>query len=259
MRLRGVAALGVSCSRERIGAAWIAGADRAIVDFLLNNGRYGVWLFFVISGFCIHLRWASRARAARRRRRDFVSFLEAAFRRLYPPYFVALSCSSLRLSIGLPPTSRSVIAGFVMHWCSIQNNVPRRVEQHQRSVLDAGDRRAAVSPVLRVSDDPQSGTDWTMTLMRRDGSAAGVVCPRVSACTAALGCGHPSSRRRRSPVDRLDSGCAQRGGVVWTRDTCRVPAATHGPRPCCCSSLRRARISNLCAARAAWREICCGC
>ncbi len=51
----------------------------------------GIYLFFVISGFCIHLFWA-RARAAGVEKPvvNFLSFWKRRVRRLYPPYFVAL-------------------------------------------------------------------------------------------------------------------------------------------------------------------------
>jgi peptidoglycan/LPS O-acetylase OafA/YrhL len=52
----------------------------------------GIYLFFVISGFCIHLFWA-RARAAGVHQPviDFFSFWKRRVRRLYPPYFAALA------------------------------------------------------------------------------------------------------------------------------------------------------------------------
>jgi len=52
----------------------------------------GIYLFFVISGFCIHLFWA-RARAAGVHQPviNFFSFWKRRVRRLYPPYFAALA------------------------------------------------------------------------------------------------------------------------------------------------------------------------
>ncbi|MDB4968038.1 MAG: acyltransferase 3 [Myxococcales bacterium] len=49
-------------------------------------GGYGVNLFFVISGFCIHMSWARSPEA----KIDFVGFWRRRLHRLYPPYFVAL-------------------------------------------------------------------------------------------------------------------------------------------------------------------------
>ena len=54
--LRGVAALGVVLYHTNA----IPGVDRRLwygdaFDAAMLFGKYGVWLFFVISGFCIHL------------------------------------------------------------------------------------------------------------------------------------------------------------------------------------------------------------
>jgi peptidoglycan/LPS O-acetylase OafA/YrhL len=123
--LRGVAALGV----VMFHASSVPGIDRSnrvewSVDFLLNNGRYGVWLFFVISGFCIHLRWAARVAAGEPPKPDFIEFWKRRFRRLYPPYLAALVIYiALRLSWGDPLTGKFV-RDVVLHLLLIQNNVP---------------------------------------------------------------------------------------------------------------------------------------
>jgi peptidoglycan/LPS O-acetylase OafA/YrhL len=89
--LRGAAALGVvlcHASAER-------GKDADILVASIQNtlafGRYGVWLFFVISGFCIHYRWAVAARAGDMAAPTFIPFWRRRIRRLYPPYLVALA------------------------------------------------------------------------------------------------------------------------------------------------------------------------
>ena len=47
-------------------------------------------VFFVISGFCIHLQWA-RARAHHQEGQiQFGAFWKRRIRRLYPPYLIAL-------------------------------------------------------------------------------------------------------------------------------------------------------------------------
>jgi peptidoglycan/LPS O-acetylase OafA/YrhL len=61
---------------------------RAIVT-VMSLGFTGVYLFFVISGFCIHLRWA--ARDGEGRSPSFVAFWKRRIFRLYPPYLVALA------------------------------------------------------------------------------------------------------------------------------------------------------------------------
>jgi peptidoglycan/LPS O-acetylase OafA/YrhL len=56
---------------------------------MIRFGYVGVFLFFVISGFCIHL---SRAKAQVENKPPvaFTAFWKRRFRRLYPPYIVAL-------------------------------------------------------------------------------------------------------------------------------------------------------------------------
>jgi peptidoglycan/LPS O-acetylase OafA/YrhL len=66
------------------------------VHAVLHRGDLGVPLFFVISGFCIHMRWARRHARNGERRLDFVDFWRRRIRRLYPPYLVML-CLSMGL------------------------------------------------------------------------------------------------------------------------------------------------------------------
>ncbi len=56
-------------------------------------GVRGVVLFFVISGFCIHMPWARRkaAAGAATPKINFLGFWKRRLWRLYPPYFVALT------------------------------------------------------------------------------------------------------------------------------------------------------------------------
>lgn len=63
---------------------------------ILLYGDLGVPLFFVISGFCIHLQTAKYKTKNSTYNFSFVSFWKRRLFRLYPPYFVALC-----LSIGL--------------------------------------------------------------------------------------------------------------------------------------------------------------
>ena len=74
--------IGVDDAGQRISAT----SDG--LNHALEYGRYGVHLFLVISGFCIHLQWA-RARQPDARI-DFGKFWRKRLTRLYPPYFVAL-------------------------------------------------------------------------------------------------------------------------------------------------------------------------
>ncbi len=96
--LRGVAALAVVCNHaisygdySSISATWFWFFSRT-----MNLGHHGVELFFVISGFCIHLAWVRNFSATGETRVRFFDFWKRRLYRLYPPYFVAL-CISLAI------------------------------------------------------------------------------------------------------------------------------------------------------------------
>lgn len=61
-----------------------------LVQFGSSFGYIGVFLFFVISGFCIHLQWAKATAAGMRPDIRFGTFWKRRIRRLYPPYLIAL-------------------------------------------------------------------------------------------------------------------------------------------------------------------------
>lgn len=91
--LRGAAALGVVLyhtvgPHARFGPRvlnWLAIPILPTIRF----GYVGVFLFFVISGFCIHLSRA-KAQAEKKAPVGFTAFWKRRFRRLYPPYIIAL-------------------------------------------------------------------------------------------------------------------------------------------------------------------------
>lgn len=96
--LRGLAALAVVVNH--LPFSWSSGLDDAAgsqpalpeaVGTIANYGHYGVNLFLVISGFCIHMQWARRD--GDHSEVHFLDFWKRRLRRLYPPYFVALVCS----------------------------------------------------------------------------------------------------------------------------------------------------------------------
>jgi peptidoglycan/LPS O-acetylase OafA/YrhL len=109
--LRGVAALAVVVSHlpfhwER-AVPNVHDAGRALPRWLeapMSLGSYGVNLFLVISGFCIHMRWA-RARE-HDARVQFFAFWKRRLSRLYPPYVAALACS--------------------LAWCAVVTHLSRR-------------------------------------------------------------------------------------------------------------------------------------
>src|SRR5579872_2176288 len=61
--------------------------------FLNGHGRTGVWLFFVISGFCIHLKWARGHAKGDDTPPAFLEFWKRRLWRLYPAYAAAMVLS----------------------------------------------------------------------------------------------------------------------------------------------------------------------
>jgi len=93
--LRGVAALAVvidHCVARFSGPAHDASWFRFIYWFS-RYGSLGVPLFFVISGFCIHLRTAREYRLSGQIKLDWKEFWWRRIHRLYPPYLVILLIS----------------------------------------------------------------------------------------------------------------------------------------------------------------------
>ena len=62
----------------------------SVVQFASSFGYIGVFLFFVISGFCIHLQWAKAKANGVEPEIRFGSFWKRRIRRLYPPYIIAI-------------------------------------------------------------------------------------------------------------------------------------------------------------------------
>ena len=95
--LRGVAALGVvfyhavEQGRNALPNNLLDYPVR-LVQFISSFGYIGVFLFFVISGFCIHLQWARAKAADTEPDIRFGAFWKRRIRRLYPPYVIALLC-----------------------------------------------------------------------------------------------------------------------------------------------------------------------
>jgi peptidoglycan/LPS O-acetylase OafA/YrhL len=93
--LRGVAALGVVFFHavEQIKQPLpnnLLDYPIRLIQFGSSFGYIGVFLFFVISGFCIHLQWARARAAGTEPDIRFGSFWKRRIRRLYPPYVIAL-------------------------------------------------------------------------------------------------------------------------------------------------------------------------
>ena len=93
--LRGIAALGVVFYHaveqgKNVLPNNILEYPVRFVQFASSFGYIGVFLFFVISGFCIHLQWAKSKAAGLEPEIRFGSFWRRRIRRLYPPYAIAL-------------------------------------------------------------------------------------------------------------------------------------------------------------------------
>ena len=66
---------------------------------VLTQGFAGVPLFFVISGFCIHLKWTKQYSETGKQHIRFVPFWKRRFKRLYPPYLIVLCLSMLLMCL----------------------------------------------------------------------------------------------------------------------------------------------------------------
>jgi len=74
-----------------------------VTAFTVHFAFAGIYLFFVISGFCIHLFWAkARAAAIHKPVIDFLTFWKRRVRRLYPPYFAALALYLCYIAYKIP-------------------------------------------------------------------------------------------------------------------------------------------------------------
>jgi peptidoglycan/LPS O-acetylase OafA/YrhL len=62
-----------------------------LIQVALSQAYISVFLFFVISGFCIHLQWARAKAAGEEPTIKFGAFWKRRIRRLYPPYIIALA------------------------------------------------------------------------------------------------------------------------------------------------------------------------
>ena len=93
--LRGVAALGVVLYHaveqgKQVVPNNLMQYPVRVIQLGSSLGYIGVFLFFVISGFCIHLQWARAKAAGAEPEIRFGTFWKRRIRRLYPPYVIAL-------------------------------------------------------------------------------------------------------------------------------------------------------------------------
>src|SRR5215204_4824205 len=98
-----------------------------IAGFLVHFAFAGIYLFFVISGFCIHLFWAkSRAAGVQSPVINFLTFWKRRVRRLYPPYIAALVLYLCYLAYKTPVhVTGSYVWDVVLHVFMLHNLDPR--------------------------------------------------------------------------------------------------------------------------------------
>jgi peptidoglycan/LPS O-acetylase OafA/YrhL len=90
--LRGMAALAVVLYHYTFGYTQVVGKHMPGLDLIATNGHFGIYLFFIISGFVILMTLERSAKAA--------DFSVSRFARLWPAYLVCAGLTSL-LIVGL--------------------------------------------------------------------------------------------------------------------------------------------------------------
>ena len=128
--LRGIAALGVVLYHAVLQTPNLVPNNLFrwpvhLLQFVSSFGYIGVFLFFVISGFCIHLQWAKSRAAGKPQTIRFGSFWKRRIRRLYPPYLIAFALFLLMaaLSVGIDVT-HFFVYDVVMHLLMLHNLDP---------------------------------------------------------------------------------------------------------------------------------------
>ena len=117
-------ALGVAPQTATFGwESWLP----QFTGYLVHYAFAGIYLFFVISGFCIHLHWAkTRAAGIEKPLINFGEFWKRRVRRLYPPYFVALALYLVYLASKAPVhVTGSYVWDVVLHLFMLHNLDPR--------------------------------------------------------------------------------------------------------------------------------------
>ena len=105
------------------------GALPQITGYVVHFAYAGIYLFFVISGFCIHLFWAkARAAGVQTPVINFFTFWKRRVRRLYPPYIAALVLYLCYLAYKTPvQVTGAYVWDVVLHVFMLHNMDPRTV------------------------------------------------------------------------------------------------------------------------------------
>jgi len=129
--LRGLAAMGVVLyhavdQTEKVVPNNLLRYPVKLAQLGSSFGYIGVFLFFVISGFCIHLQWAKSRAAGKTPQVTFGPFWKRRLRRLYPPYVIALALflALSALTVGLNVTHFQIY-DVGMHLLMLHNLDPR--------------------------------------------------------------------------------------------------------------------------------------
>jgi peptidoglycan/LPS O-acetylase OafA/YrhL len=131
--LRGIAALGITISHaagnlpytfETLQNSWLS---LAFYPFSANIGR--VYLFFLISGFSIHLSWCkNKIKTGANKNIEFIPFWKKRLIRLYPTYLIALSIYLIgEFVVGKLIFNQLFVWDFVSHLLMIHNADARTV------------------------------------------------------------------------------------------------------------------------------------
>jgi peptidoglycan/LPS O-acetylase OafA/YrhL len=89
--LRGLAALAVVLYHYTFGYTQVVGKHMPGLDLIATDGHFGVYLFFIISGFVIFMTLERSAKA--------IDFSVSRFARLWPPYLVCAALTSLLIVV----------------------------------------------------------------------------------------------------------------------------------------------------------------
>jgi peptidoglycan/LPS O-acetylase OafA/YrhL len=103
------------------------GALPQVTGYIVHFAYAGIYLFFVISGYCIHLFWAkTRAAGVQSPVINFLTFWKRRVRRLYPPYIAALVLYLCYLAYKTPVhVTGSYVWDVVLHVFMLHNLDPR--------------------------------------------------------------------------------------------------------------------------------------
>lgn len=120
--LRGVAVLMVMCAH--LPFSYTRGPEKLTfpptpIGDIMAEGHWGVQLFLVISGYCIHIRWARKADLDTRV--EFWAFWKRRLLRLYPPYAVMVVASAAAMYVMTRPPLTGLAIDVLVLLLLVQN------------------------------------------------------------------------------------------------------------------------------------------